>query len=270
MSTKIYNGLRFVSPDMREVYDQLHSLRAAFLTQAEAAMARVVAILTSDAIDRAALAGEACDGALFAAVQKVWDRQKRIKAEGRRDPAVDFEFNIVIVPAGDRLLGLPFCEHGAWVKALMARPFVEEYGYWNNSDGPDGLSNAEWAERGETWRVALGKSGVPSEHGLVFEFEQPKWVEADAVLREVPAKTDRALKLARAEAVNARTKETWPWGERDAKSLPPTHEIFALHRASEEWVADTPEGQALLAAKLERISAIIPEITLGVLTGDQL
>lgn len=35
---------------------------------------------------------------------------------------------------------------------------LEDYSYWNNSDRPDDISDAEWNRRGEVWKVILEES----------------------------------------------------------------------------------------------------------------
>lgn len=53
----------------------------------------------------------------------------------------------------------------------------EEYGYWNNSDQPDNISEEEWEQREEDWNEALRGIGIPLINGFskkiveVFSFD---------------------------------------------------------------------------------------------------
>lgn len=39
-----------------------------------------------------------------------------------------------------------------WVESV---PGLEEYGYWNNTDQPDNISNQAWAKRSEAWNYMI-------------------------------------------------------------------------------------------------------------------
>lgn len=43
---------------------------------------------------------------------------------------------------------------------------IEEYGYWNNTDKPDNISEEAWIKRSDDWNNALTDIGVASQHGL--------------------------------------------------------------------------------------------------------
>jgi hypothetical protein len=50
-------------------------------------------------------------------------------------------------------------------QALIDAGVVTEYGYWDNTDGPEGMSAADWAAREKAW----GALNVPSEDGLKIQ-----------------------------------------------------------------------------------------------------
>lgn len=44
---------------------------------------------------------------------------------------------------------------------------VQEYGYWNNTDAPEGMSDFQWNTRSDDWdKVLLNEGGIPAEVGL--------------------------------------------------------------------------------------------------------
>ena len=84
---------------------------------------------------------------------------------------LDFGYEAIILPNGlsirERPLVLVFSERagGQYRDALIEAGVVTEYGYWNNTDQPDGMSDDDWDERRRAW----DKFEVPSEDGLTIQ-----------------------------------------------------------------------------------------------------
>ena len=85
------------------------------------------------------------------------ERRENIKRTGLRDPFVDTQFQIVVFPNEDGMLGMVFTEQKKWVNKWMRfscrrnkmsktseKLKVQPYGYWNNSDPLDGMTDEEW------------------------------------------------------------------------------------------------------------------------------
>lgn len=53
------------------------------------------------------------------------------------------------------------------IKALIKSGVVEDYGYWNNTDEPENVTEEEWEERRKAWSSIDDAS--PSEVGLLIE-----------------------------------------------------------------------------------------------------
>lgn len=49
---------------------------------------------------------------------------------------------------------------------FVSKYCIEEYGYWNNTDPPEGVTDEEWAQREQDWNQALPGPGIPSRCGL--------------------------------------------------------------------------------------------------------
>ena len=74
---------------------------------------------------------------------------------------------------GQVMLLLHATEKEAYFEALRRMPGVEPYEYWNNSDSrPDGVDEADWAERREAWRRTL-PSWNASRSMETWELERP-------------------------------------------------------------------------------------------------
>ena len=94
----------------------------------------------------------------------------------RKDPrhtysTLDFGYEVVLLPNGRGLsaepLALLFSERGgnAYRSALIEADVLREYGYWDNADEPDDVTDAEWRQRGRAW----SQLNVPRDDGLLIQ-----------------------------------------------------------------------------------------------------
>lgn len=97
------------------------------------------------------------------------DRRRKIKNTSHSDYAVDTDFQIVFFPQGKVTLGIPFCEHRKWRDEWLKQPGVEEYGYWNNSDEPEGMPAREWNQRKKRWNKVFDIHFTPAMAGFTVE-----------------------------------------------------------------------------------------------------
>jgi hypothetical protein len=85
----------------------------------------------------------------------------------------DFGFSISLLQGPGKLLGIPYAQHKEFKKLLEELPGYKEYGYWNNTDAPDGMCARTWGSRKKAWDSALSKvksgSSVPALNGMTFE-----------------------------------------------------------------------------------------------------
>lgn len=157
MSTKIYNGFRVNTGNMRKVHALVNLFRSVVLKLAEDKMDRFVT-----------------DSASF----EQWrDRRREMSKTGRRDPIVDTQFSLTFFPSVSTrfMLGIAFCEHQEWIqKWIQSSPLILEYHYQDQTDQPSHLSIQEWKTRRRLWDRAL-PDGIPSLAGfsidLVHEYE---------------------------------------------------------------------------------------------------
>jgi hypothetical protein len=103
------------------------------------------------------------------AADKLYDLMMVLKS----DPAhtfsdLDIAYDAIILPNGRGIskepLVMVFSERlgSAMRDALKNLGIVREYGYWNNSDRPEGLTAEQWEERRRAW----DKLDVPAQDGL--------------------------------------------------------------------------------------------------------
>tara|TARA_B100000614_G_scaffold258752_1_gene281847 strand:+ start:101457 stop:102284 length:828 start_codon:yes stop_codon:yes gene_type:complete len=164
MSTKIYEGLRVATPEgqgmlrfRKEVFDTAEPLL-------RKGYDRMVAMKCVDILDRFMVRGEIPEGldseksdsSVAEVVTKfLLDNAKEMSRELRaRDPEHDFTFSLSVYPFDDYTLLFPICEQQDVIEAIGKIQGVEEYGYWNNTDQPDDVTDEEWEERGKIWEEA--------------------------------------------------------------------------------------------------------------------
>lgn len=101
---------------------------------------------------------------------KVWNEMRReIVRTGERHPAVDTDFSITLFPYEDHLLGIAYTEHDEWFTTFLKLPGIREYGYWNNTDPDERVSEAEWEQRRRAWDYVLGETGTPAKEGFSID-----------------------------------------------------------------------------------------------------
>lgn len=94
---------------------------------------------------------------------------REIQLTQRRNPAYDYEFNICFIPIDNAILALLYTEHKELTDLWENCQYVKEYGYWNNEEQSEDITDEEWEQRRIDWDIALGESGIPSENGLSFD-----------------------------------------------------------------------------------------------------
>lgn len=84
--------------------------------------------------------------------------------------SLDFAYRVILLPngrgAGAHPLVLLFSERGGseYRSALVDADVLEEYGYWDNTDQPDEITDKEWRHRKRAWDTL----DVPADDGLLI------------------------------------------------------------------------------------------------------
>ncbi len=177
MSTKIYNGILFKSKNLVQVYEHLHAYRPVIWDARSIAEKRFMADLAVSFIDEHAITGVAPDPdpqvtPTLYAYGCLRDLQREAKKTGQRNPLVDFEFSVVVMPYNGSNYGVVYTEQHDWLTDFMKQPWVREYAYYNNTDIPDGISDRAWRQRGKVWDAILARDPCDRSAGcgLVVEF----------------------------------------------------------------------------------------------------
>lgn len=94
------------------------------------------------------------------------DRTKDIERTSRRDPAVDFKFEVVLIPVDDMVCGIYYTENRAAAELFMKSEGIEDFTFWNNTDRPDEVTKETWENRRAVWCKVFNDNPVPAEMGF--------------------------------------------------------------------------------------------------------
>lgn len=164
MSTEIYNGFKLVRgvKSLDKAFYMMQDIRVAAQGVASSEAARMLAMRACCIYDdHAAFGTEVGKSALEAASDAIHaDLEEGAKT--RRKSYYDLEFGLAIGITSDKtVIGIVYGTNAALRNVLMSHPDVAEYGYWNNTDAPDGITRKEWAKRRGHWNEVL-PDGIPA------------------------------------------------------------------------------------------------------------
>jgi hypothetical protein len=267
MSTKIYNGFRLAHSDLLRAHDEIMAWRreldALHRQKVVDYLARTcIGILDRYACDPSSAAEHHGNSPLSSAYETLFERQKRIRTEQSRDPEVDFGFQMALMPFEGRVYGIVYTEQRDWLEAWMAKPFVEPFPYWNNTDRPDTVREDEWNERARIWHEiterAVGR--VPAMAGFTVDctLDAHALCRHEDVLARIPSFENRLARISFNIAVNERVRaELEKRPDEEAR-----RSFVAIFMRASDWVKGE-EGAASLQAVRERCRALLKrEITM--------
>lgn len=201
MSTKIYNGLRIKYMTMQELIPFSKELRAQLDTIAKEEFLKSYTKMLEEAIVfiQTGVQIDSCihnynelsalENPTFKDVNRIIDKEIRqfIKANKSATTitesvsAFDFDTSLCVFPLSRKILSVPICNNERLMNALLENENITAYGYWNNTDKPDNVSNREWNTRKSDWDKALPGIGVLRENGFIFDLIDTMWDAYDFV-----------------------------------------------------------------------------------------
>lgn len=177
MSTKIFNGFEFIGEnDIRTIQKNLNE----FKKELEPIVNKfLVEYLVGNSVayhDDVMYLGRKIESEcspLWFANYEHRDRVKKIKNTNLRDPEVDFDFEIVILPIKDKILGTHYTEQGEFLKLLSEKPWFKRYGYWDNTNQDSSCTDEEWDKRYYDWEEAMPGYDTPAYLGFSVQLTNP-------------------------------------------------------------------------------------------------
>lgn len=184
MSTKIYDGLQATYSDPFALATQVRkTLQPLFIAEYKRAVAHARAHLGeswNDVFQLYALRKderwlEPIVNGAFRLPERVWDMVIALQKSAEHTLVEwDFGYEVALLPDSrpgvDMPLMLVFSERDIYRSALLEAGVAVDYGYWNNTDGPEDVTAEEWEGREKAW----DDLDVPAEQGL-FIFQPSKF-----------------------------------------------------------------------------------------------
>ena len=209
MSTKIHNGYRL--PAGSDPFTFLDELRLALdpvrdRIDAELLINRAMAYIddvTAAPADKVERGTE-----IRAAYREFTNTQRSLSATDRAHDPHRFELSLSRDPLTEQLALLIYTEEKALHDTFLTVSGAETYGYWNNTDRPEGTTEAEWVDRKEFWDRILGDS-TAAERMLTWRLRsdnlgmaaishdiQNGTYDPAQLAALIPSTTDRATRIA--------------------------------------------------------------------------
>lgn len=272
MSTKIFNGYYI---DKCSLYD-LQSLSMNIRTQMEPVFERLYATKVLEiAISIADYAAMLDNGLyvrkdvgkeilkaiddpksspLWSAKMIVDERSYKIERTQIRDMDYDFDCKITFVSIVDKILTMIFTEQKALQDVFESFSNVHRYGYWNNSDRPDDVSEEEWDQRAKDWDIV----GIPAMVGLSIQCT-PVYLPL--------LSWDLLFSIAQHPSYEARVNHNVfnmmlkQYIEENSAAEPRPADWFRLIAGTKEWMR-TEAGQSVKAGFEDKVKSILKTYTL--------
>lgn len=259
MSTKIYNGVRVNAGNALANLNLVAALHPGLQELVNIKSAKVHAQRLTEEVDHfCAMRYRLAQGDGTSAPEdwekkkaiRVWwsvqeeilNRQRDCRQSMRRAPVedCDVELFLRVDPETGMLLGYLQEERVGAQEFLCRADGIEEYGYWNNSDQPENLSEEEWGQRGKAWAAVLA-----GDRPCFTVRWEPTFNTMAQIAAHFPSLADRAAARAKRhlqdQAYAQWCQELRARGDEEPKSFAP---VARLMRQTDE--AMTQEGGALV------------------------
>lgn len=253
-----WDGFSIEAGTLDSAMDVVDAFRPRLLRMLREWNAALLAETAAGMIDHAHVRGLPIPAApLSTAWSSIQERRLAIARTERRDPAVDPEFRLTLLRHDDCIYGLVHTERTEWRQAWLDQSCVTEFAWWNGTDRPDGIGQAEWQRRGRIWQDLIHDMW-PAGHGCIAILA-PRHFETDPadVLDALPCMSDRIRHTAVDLALSARMKQI-------AGTSDDMYAHIAAASEASFWIG-TDEG----VAERDRLMAdmTLPDIDLAMLLG---
>ena len=181
MSTKIYDGFCFKKKmSLNEVHDIFMDFRKEAEEIKKCKLNEYFSKAAYKILDGKAIGRKYPEMKDRSILSYLWcdfcNRIREMEKTRQRDPEIDFNCEISIQPLKNKILGIIYGECIKIKEAWFNKEFIKEYGYWNNTDKPEGITDKQWERRCVDWDKALGERGIPAYTGLSAKITDNSYV----------------------------------------------------------------------------------------------
>ncbi len=188
MSTKIYNGFKFNTNNLRVIHKWLMELRKNVQPLAKKSMAKEEASRMTRLIDLG------YEEPYLTTEKQLQKELRELKQSSYRNPSIDFEFSVTIHPLANKILGIYYTEQKEFSNLIQTQSWFVDYHYQNQTDPDETVTKKEWLQRKKDWLKVFPTNqkymnGIPSMNGFVAEIhlQELPTVTLTEVLKYIPS-----------------------------------------------------------------------------------
>lgn len=164
MSTKIYNGyVLSAEKSLFELNDFMEDVRKMARKEVIHHMASIISERYYGHLDNKKLCPEAEDVTIGDIMIDIQNNLRENLFSGYAKNSIQ------IIPFNNKIYMISFIGLKAVsdeFEEMVTKFGFKQYGYWDNSDRPEDVSENEWLERKMSWDGIFERSSVPAEHGF--------------------------------------------------------------------------------------------------------
>lgn len=188
----------------------------------------------------------------FIALREIKDRKKEVTNKKNRDPFIDFDCEMVLFYLEDKILLQLFTEQESFKEVINNHKDVEYYGYWDNADPDEEVSDMEWKQRGKDWNVAMGETWIPALEGQAIKctIDEIIFPNRDEILKNIRPFEERVKKNAENELITKFISESL---KEDTENI----NVMRMHINANNYLK-SEKGKIDLKIEEKRIKKLLP------------
>jgi hypothetical protein len=277
MSITIYNGYKLPAMNVRELNEFILRFRALAEKKASQLCASALSNLISHDLDELSVFGKEqfimrnlkrdgidmdkanqkfryCSTSLHTYMD-MRDRYYEIQRTSRRDPAMDYDCEAIFIPMKDKILALFYAESKELRELFKSQKEVAEYGYWNNVEPPEKVTDEEWKEREKIWLQVWSNDKQARELGMNILFVKGLPERHEIELEDIVANMSSIEERAKYVAWNKLYDDKFREMKGDSE------DYLDVDRQVSRWMR-SDDGKEELQKQIELCqNIIIPQIT---------
>lgn len=206
MSIKIYDGKRYSGGDIFDLQKLLVDYKTSMAPLVQDQVGKHIGRIIADRHDRYLLGMEKNEPDLdiWSVWKEVEQKYKEAQMSMQRDVENDYFAQVFIYPIEGVFLMRCVAERRFFTDAFDMIKEFEDWGYWDNTDQPSEITDAEWDERERLWCTAIDLE--PYRFHIVETYQLPvdifKIMQPEKFAEYYPSIRERAMTYGREKAVS--------------------------------------------------------------------
>lgn len=196
MSIKIYNGFRFVEPNILKIKKALHIFRLQIIEATKIEYHRMVGELCARIHDYRSL-GEPLPFDDGSPVGLIACREIGLAANDQNNKDVDFDFKVGVYPVDQKTtLGIYFSGRELFGELIRNESWYIEYHYQTIEEKPDNIAAKEWKKRNKHWGQAFKETCRFDQAGFIMDLTYgTPFILIEEIIKHMPGLSSRLNRI---------------------------------------------------------------------------